>query len=58
MNETIYYQFDDVRKDLHLIKEHYIILDENDNIIYDFYYDVSSRGSRAQNANIFKDKNL
>ena len=26
LNETIYYQFDNVKTDLHLIKEHYIIL--------------------------------
>ena len=58
LNETIYYQFENVKLSLHLIKEHYIFKNENNEIIYDFEYNVSSRGSIVNNSYIFKDKNL
>ena len=39
-----------------MIKEHYIILDEDDEIIYNFYYNISSRGSIIQNSYMLKNK--
>ena len=54
MNETIYYQFENVKLSLHLVKEHYIFKNENNEIIYDFEYNVSSRGSVIDNSYIFK----
>ena len=56
LNETIYYLFENVKLSLHLIKEHYIFKNENDEIIYDFEYNVSSRGSVINNSYIFKNK--
>ena len=47
LNESIYYSFSNAKSHVHLVKE-YLIKDENDNIIYDFYYNVSSRGTIAQ----------
>ena len=58
LNESIYFNFDNLRVELNLIKEHYIIKNENDDIIYDFLYNVSSRGNIARNSYIFKNKNL
>ena len=58
INETMYYQFENVKLSLHLMKEHYISKNENDKIIYDFEYNVSSRGSIINNSYIFKNKNF
>ena len=54
LNEYIYYDFEDVKLNLNLIKEHYIFKDENDNIIYYFEYYVSSRGSIFKNSYMLK----
>ena len=56
LNESIYYDFDDVRADLHFIKEHYIIKDENVDVIYDFDFNISNRGFISRNSYIFKNK--
>ena len=41
---------------MNLIKEHYIIKNENDDIVYDFLYNVSSRGYTVRNSYIFKNR--
>ena len=52
--ESILYKFDNIKTSYYILKETYEIIDENDNILDTFYFNILSKGFIFYNIHIFK----
>ena len=54
LHESILYQFNTLKISYYILRERYEILDENDNLLIVFYFNVLSKGVIIKNIHIFK----
>ena len=54
LNESILYKFDNMKTSYYILKETYEFLDENDNILNKFHFNILSKGFIYKNIHIFK----
>ena len=54
LNESILYKYENIKTYYYILKETYEFLDENDNILDKFYFNILSKGFIFYNLHIFK----
>ena len=53
LNESIVYKYDNIKTSYYILKEKYIIMDQNDTILDEFSFNIKSKGFIFNNLHIF-----